>query len=1558
MSMHATPTTHALTAQAVSAQFASRPSLEAVIQPLLGAAIAQTYPDLIIDLSRTRLATPTGKGGWTLAPLMTVIQRYLAEGGPLDFNEVDHLPYYLSDVPPKRLKLPGTETPGPDMKVIEALIKTLPPTLPIALQDALAEYWNAPSDTTVSRWRWLSDMLRSTLRASTLRQPELDEAAWQTLDQLITTPDRAQRLAKHGDHSVLAYGLETTLSSNGQADRQLTEHMVLTRAINGVAPALLCAPNGQVESFASMDALLQAWGERLAAHYQASTITCNRYEPEGSIFDHQASMILNQQLTRLGALQLPLGQDLQTLHTLYLEITDPGLCFLDALQAPAQTLASVRAQLPQNLRGASPADRARYRHYTLALAGLKQRAQDPALATDIEDIQRFTVAALQREMGRETAVGNGPDQIPTQGLNPDDVQLTFVVAAGYPGGAGIVEHVRMSLTELAIRNLSGRPSGEFTLAHRQGTPLPAWLTPAYVIALVERVDIGQHYPHYLKDQLLSDTAKARAQETLFAEHLSVQLPLLALELSLKREAGVTPVGARMVECLMQATSSEQQLDGRAVVIRHLALLHSPAAQPDVVSNMYIIEFQDVSSGPHLLFRPLYAQPLHEYASHADLLAAIAAPGDMQASILTWLPDNTRPIYDNGGFHEPHYLRFGQGDEFAPRETPPPATLALDGINEELQQCLVTGSLMQYLFSDNARALVQQADRASVSNSESRWQTLREGSGLLFFSVIQPVLRGPAMLMGWLLAITTSLTQDIQALGSQNPKVREQGSIDLLLNVALLLLDFPATPITRRPLPLAVTPPASATALPRRSAEQWPVPAPAQIRQGTVALPGELPQGNHTALDFSFAQAHQRLTHSQRMRLQTFRVTPPATLPQPVLNGPRKGLYLIGTTWHARVDGELFQVSLGHDASVVIVDPADPDRSGPYLRTQTPGTWTIDTRLRLRGGMPLGRIAAERQRKAMRISQLQTEYEQFLKGQASLQSSADEAQAAMDKADKDPTIGETQRARIRKQFDSALHSQTAEFQKILDSAKERGELGIALPLTPLERILENTVKNTRKHVVVAENDRQALYRANQRFTREGPALYLAVLGEPASYRQFLQRLLEINERSIHWLELKDRSLEQLFELSPAGAESATGLTADRSNEISALAVKDLHIRCLKRLIVKDVEHPLFNALNTIVDPLQEHVRTHSELNSLELPGSDRLNVLESLVEHYGSALDALQGLGILDAEVLDHTYSSKLFTLVEALYQDASQRLASEIKPAAQAPKRLPKRPMSSHGAAPKRVIKTRRKGTFIGELKPIGNVDIVEVRAEGSDQLLGMYSQSGDEWVEFVQAPAPQPPAPTRSLSVVKGQARKLLAMLQDHLNRGEAYRKISRHPQEVQEILQYEAVRYDTLATELHRAIEAQPEASRSAADQALVVQLREAYSRLNSQGQALRLQLCLQLPPTHANLEYLIDQQQANVALLGKRIQLGGPRRDFIQEYAINDAKGFTLWYAHFHYPGANTPKADYTAAHLKTREQRRESYYSLLAKAQSPQAIVNVHRGLIGKQLAERWFLSFES
>ena len=120
------------------------------------------------------------------------------------------------------------------------------------------------------------------------------------------------------------------------------------------------------------------------------------------------------------------------------------------------------------------------------------------------------------------------------------------------------------------------------------------------------------------------------------------------------------------------------------------------------------------------------------------------------------------------------------------------------------------------------------------------------------------------------------------------------------------------------------------------------------------------------------------------------------------------------------------------------------------------------------------------------------------------------------------------------------------------------------------------------------------------------------------------------------------------------------------------------------------------------------------------------------------------------------------------------------------------------------------------------------------------------------------------------------------------------------------------------------------------------------------MRIKLSLELPPTHGNLQYLIDEQLVQMAGHGKRFQLTGERQDYIQEYAVNHLDGSTLWFAHFHYDEAQTPKENYTAAHLKTIEQRKLGYMVRLDKAKSAPAIANVHRGQIGKDLAERWFL----
>lgn len=171
--------------------------------------------------------------------------------------------------------------------------------------------------------------------------------------------------------------------------------------------------------------------------------------------------------------------------------------------------------------------------------------------------------------------------------------------------------------------------------------------------------------------------------------------------------------------MVHTCAAEQQVEGLAVVIRHLALLRHPEALPDIVGNMFIIEPANVEYGPHVLYRPFYSPSLLEFSTRDALLDAIVEPSPLQTSVLTWLSDIARPIYDNGGFKEPHYLRFGLGSEFAPIERPGPARLATNG-SDELLQFLQNGQLMQYLFGCNARALVEQANTDSVSNTESRW----------------------------------------------------------------------------------------------------------------------------------------------------------------------------------------------------------------------------------------------------------------------------------------------------------------------------------------------------------------------------------------------------------------------------------------------------------------------------------------------------------------------------------------------------------------------------------------------------------------------------------------------------------------------------------------------------------------------------------------------------------------------------------------------------------------------------------------------------------------------
>ena len=1545
-------------ANAVKAQFANPPSLVTIVRTTLAEAIGQRYPSLVFDLHNTQVATPVSGGNYHFYPLMPWVMAYLGSGTAIDFSPAHNSPYYLSEHMPDRLE-PADGTL--DMKVIEGLIKELTWRVPIVLQGAVSDFWEQHSHICTSRWLWISDVFKDTLTVSALHHTGLSDRERSAINQVLICPEREDRILQYGENATRVYLLKATITNAGVSRSAVSSRIALVNANQ----TLVYNSNGKISAYRTSASHSQSIAKRFARLYQADEVRIKRYELDGNAFETHAAAILNRQLELLGSIKLPAHIGWETLESTYRDIVDPSDFFREAPNANPQTLDSLKQHLPDWLQNASIADQSIYRQYCLALSSAKKNSQGRTYLSEITDIRTYAADVLHQQMQRdqEQFEHDMLKHIVIEQFHPDDIELTFVTVTGPFGTIGIKEPVTMSLTDLALKNLSGRPKGELTLRHRRGLSLPFWLTPNYITdrnGLIEQVNIGEAYPSRLEDLLLSATQDAKLRERLFSEHVRLLLPLQALEFSLKHENGMTPVGARYVAAVMKTLAADREVEGQAIVMKHLALVRKHEATPDVVSNMYIIEPLDIHVGPHVLYRPFYAQSLIEFPTRAALLDAIAHPGDLQNSVLTWLSDSARPIYDNGGFKEPHYVRFGLGDEFSPLEIPAPAELATDGVSSELLQYLQNGQLMLFLYGSNARALVDQAKAESVSNSESRWAVLLEGGGLIFNSLLLiPALPRPLMLAGWLFSLASSVSQDIPALASNDSATRELAVADVLLNLGMLLFHlFPS--VTPEPTPLTAVNRAQALHpfMPASIVDEWPAPPPPKVVEGIVALAGEFPNTESTTLDFSFSSARNRLTHSQRERLDLLKVPYTLPLPAPATGGLYKGLYEIDKKWHVLIGQDLFAVHISASNTGVIIAPSGIDHHGPNVRADSNGNWSLDLRLRLQGGAPNETIAGIQQKNAARRLALEAELEAFHLQEFTLHRAVNISHQILERAIADPRFSAEQLANMREQFATSLQKQLSALLQLLDSTEERIKLNIPFPKKIVISLLGKAFKNQTSSLALSSYEQRGLQAKWPQFTTPDRGVDVAGEADPEGFIRYLKEQIEVTDRTIAKLELRSTYGEQLYALGGEGTENANNLFSELPlNAHTSLTLKGVQLSCLKLTSSKVSAVTLVeSSLDEAIDPLKEQVRTHNELNTLELSTSNRIEVLDNLVKQYGQALDALQGISIVNAEDLELDYFDKLQVLVKELYQDVVKQLAAEIAPPLTLQKRARKRNPSSLGRPQKRVINTRKKGPLIGEVKPAGSewpIEVIELRSSYDNQLLSTYSQHGDEWVEIVTQRA-EAPAAKRMLNIIKGDARKLFDMLDGHIQKARQYKRQSQHPVEVEELLNHEAEKLKKLATELHGALLAQPQDTRLPADQLLVDNMVRGATQMIDEGKALRIQLSLELPPTDGNLRYLLDQERVQIAGLGRRIRLQGERQDYIQEYAINDRQGAALWYAHFHYAQADTPKADYSLAHLKTKEQRTLSYFTQLATAKSGQAIVNIHRGQIGKKLAEREFL----
>ncbi|WP_330211162.1 dermonecrotic toxin domain-containing protein [Pseudomonas sp. AM4(2022)] len=1576
-----------LPAKAVHQHFATRPALFSVVYRALSERILERYPSLDLNLLSVKLASPDATGHYTFKPLISVAIEHVLNPQLLDLHSHRELPYFLTQKDAKILK-PAT-LPLIDMQVIATIIDEVRLSLSLYFQHDLADYWSAIDSHGNSRWQWLGEFLNGQMTAAAAGQSSLSETQRDMLRVVAAWPVMLERLP-HSSPPTYVYFIENTFTRAGKDVQLLTPDLLLVRD----KQVLLYSVAGVVEAFTSIDEFGDAWGVKMQRQFQFDSMTCRRNEPDGNVFELQAGLILNQQLEDLATLTFE-GHDERTLERRLEKITDPAVFFTKIAMAATPLLQKVSDQLPDWLRQATSADRFAYHRHLQDMARVLRQNEGRSFNEGIENIQQFSRDALRKQM--QTDHGD---------FDPDAVLLDFAVAAGYPGGSGIIEHVQMSLTELALKNLAGKPKGTLTLTSKSTASLPTWLDADYLLGsngLIQRVDIGTTYPQKIKDLLLSDTADARRREALFTRELKVHLPMQALEHKVRQLNGVTITGYRYVKALMGEMPSDRIVDGQEIVLRPLALCRKIGAKPDEVNNAFIIEPRDASVGPHLLYLPLYADALHEYPTRQALLDALAEPGDLQSNVLTWLTDKARPIYDNGGFKEPHIIRFLPGDEFSRPETPVPATLAVDEGAGEWLQSQINGQLLNHLFGSTARALVDLADRESVSNSESRWAIMMEGAWLLFNTLLLPLVQGPAMLAGWFLVLVSSLEQDLAGLDSDDPTTRELALIDLLLNTAMVLLHA-ATPSTRSGRPLS-EPTGEDNAL---QLQAWRRPAglphsqtAAVVRHGYVALPGEPPATGRTTLDFSRSFASPQASAKLFKALQDVKVPWPDPLPTPLPTGVLKGLYWINGKWHASVGGLLFQVNVVPGfGDVYLVHPQHPLHPGFRLVSDSQGHWRLDRQARLEGGMRKGRMGEWQRKHKERLDVLNAELQALNAEAISLMFSFLPFETALNTA---RTTLIEQKVKLREDWirlgtskpHPVLHASVAarHEQRRIATAQAKVQWDIAfdnykknaqatLSIMPrVEAKSDELIAADRtdpKHKTGRDLATQTIYlhwasvndTVVQKFsdtleTERGEST--EELGDRVN-RELPQHITDAYETFIHTRTQQIETLKQMIEsmgklesiLQQADPALRQRLLEGRpaGQNLSTVAIKQNALILLLDLVLDrshgsriPAEFPFVKEL--IDEETTISVLTHAEIRTTAgYTAREQMDVLNDILERYERLENAVNSLTEMGSGFIREAYRVPFKEHLDEARTSLEAQLTNLILvEEGFAPQPVPDKP-TRQKPANRRVIKTVDEKSLIGDLRP-SQADAPGNYADIKDTLTGAVVATYQENTSSGRWQVVKPASVARPLNAIKAQAQTIRAERAGiDANIRFQQRKLldprrleGLNPYDWDVMLSQHAEKFKTLADELVLNHADDKEFTALYDDY-----LKEANAAIEQARKVCSEGYLLQRPKI-SKVEYLWRHGFIDIKLVKSRKQLAAT--DYLTEYVIHD-KSKTgpgaanpddgLWYAHFHYNTVDAPASPAAFAHLKTKAERGLTGKDRFDQVADKRAVINLEKAQI--------------
>lgn len=1493
----------------VARRFSDRPSLLDAADDMLREQwqqrhISSTHDPLTLYLASAQPAPGTA---WVRPLSQVLIERYCQlETLNLTADE-DYLTTQADADPAWKLDI--------DLHAVEVLInETGPLLLDIYLQQQIT-YWSRYDKSGVTPWSWYSSYLRDQFQQTQREATQLPGYARAILQMVHDSPAEDQRGRWANTTGLKALNMGLDLSASGKLDADLSSAILIEHSDGDPARnvSLLYTLTGRLLRYPSRQALLQSLSNALPLSLQAAPRQLEIAASTDSVFDNQALGLLSQQIRLIEHLAgqyrgrldaIAMNRDLDRLTSL-IDLCD------EAETTQRQTLSK---QLPDWLRNAKSRPLMQYGEHLIDVAQQCRDSNGQFWLDGIDEAEVFANHQLAARMATDH---------PLDLLEPEDVvvtnyQTTASAAAGQDAlfTSGEVRPVVYSLAQLAIGNLGLLKPGRVTLSRKDDDTLPSWMDEGYLRRLVTELDIGSAYPRMLREKLLDDPSRRQQRQHQLYDQLRVQLPALAMELYLRGQLPDPALAGHIAQVFAPGPGQGTT----RWIMRALGFIKATGSSPDHPLNTWLIEPDTPGTEGCLLYRPLHLEPLLYFGDRMALFVAISTPGALQDDLLQRLPAEDRRFYAHGGFLEPHLFVPLDDTSAVPFGTPAPVTLSIEDAVTDIGKALYDGCVNES---------IQRFEAQSSTTAQARWNSWQE-LGWLLFNTLLPLAGNTLGKVAWLAQMEVALADFVESDAEKNPTGHELAMVNLLLNIALLLLSHS---IFRLKLEQGETP-----------SEQEPPEKPGN--RGPLSV---MTQSPSTRLDLGWAHPDRRLSATQNATLEALQATIEApALDKPIPTGILRGLYLKDTRFFTLLDNKVYEVELTEPQRLRIVGP--DGSHGPWLHRDEIGRWQLDLRLGLKGGMPLSeqirKLRLEKEQSMATANEaLQADKEVLSARLREISTIEKLVQATSDDATLERCQGKIQ---ALSQF-WGEHIEHLKTRNALQPVKDLRKVhAFALYQDACCQHLLHTLLNKRYKPA-----REQLLQIAQQQQQNGEELSSADIGIA---RQRLDKLVPLLKQMIDNNDLLRQRQEDLARLASQRHPQIVQWR-DLAARPAATAQKDLILRflylegLLNRLtLVHGLSSEGAYWRDRFWNNFQLGIVQRSELYKLVDPAQElTVRLLRSIQGHFQAAA---RQLGNLDELVQDEAAHQSL----RQLHDELTHIQALIAQDLGNLPDYPPVSSLKQLRSKAPGLIETTEHGLLLAEPRE-GDDNTVDIPGPDSNTPGQTYHLKQGEWVEVTPTLAPGRPA---------GLSLKRLLKDSDGLI-ADATREVTRLqrasdtylPVEIEESVLHQRDRVLAMVDDIEERLTQDnetDEASQGKDAELVAGRLRELAHSLRRQATQLRIDAAVAGTPRMGEIQFLLEKNEVSIARVGNRTRLAktkGRPADYIDEYSINH-NGQVLWYAHFHYPALDTAKADFTAGHLKTVAQRHAAG-GRFTDASGKE--VEVYRAPITGAAAQRYFFNLQ-